>query len=135
MGYVACLVRYISSGQYICVRFVSGIIDRTPSVWATLTGFTFAVSSLPVFDLSSSCPGPTVVSAPTYISLTNSSYYDNNMDCSVVLSASSGSVLLTVSSFSTFDQADVLQIFDGPSSSSPLLAAMSGMTAYSSPHM
>ena len=94
------------------------------------SGFTFTIVAMPVFFMSSSCPGPTVVSAADYgaIALTNASQYTNNMNCSIILFSGSNSfaVLFSVYSMHTELDHDVLSMFDGNSSHAPPFSGISG---------
>ena len=101
------------------------------------TGFSATISTAAVYYMSSSCPGPTTITVSAYaaMSLTSSSSYNNNMDCSVILysGSSSQSVQLQFTSFSTGANADFLYIRDGNTSSSPLLSQLSGSYSYNFP--
>jgi hypothetical protein len=79
-----------------------------------------------------SCPGPGSVSAASYstVAATGSATYGVNLNCTVVITNPSGwAVGLSFSAFVTEPGADVLRVFDGTSTSAPVLAQWSGTLA------
>ena len=113
-------------GQYLFLRFTSG--SSTPA--ASFTGFTLNVTSIGSYYMTSSCPGPAVISAAEYglLSLTSAASYNNDMDCAVVVYSGSSAlaVQLELYTFNTWPDTDVLTIRDGDDGTAPVIAQRSG---------
>ena len=90
--------------------------------------FVIGCSSIPNHACDS-CPGPAAVSASSYsaLAVTASATYSNGLSCSVTVGAVNGGVpALNFTSFSTELGYDFVGLFDGNSTSAPLLGRYSG---------
>lgn len=76
------------------------------------------------------CPGPVAVSVLSYaaVAVTASPTYDSNMECLVTIvgGAHGGVPALNFTSFATEGDFDFLWLYDGDSTSAPLLGRYSG---------
>ena len=139
-GPVDCRVRFVSSGQYLFVSFVTTTASASSSQSAASNdtsqgGFTAAVSSAPLYYMADGCPGPSAlsVSSVAVVALASPTRSSSvrGVDCAVAVQAAVAGLLLelTVDAFLTQPVADVLTVFDGDSESSPQLATLSGAYA------
>ena len=94
---------------------------------AALLACVLAVTSAQTYYMSSSCPGGSTVYTSQYtaVAATSGSTYSPGMSCAVILYGSP-TVSLTLTQFSTVSGYDYLYIYDGSSTSSTQLAAISG---------
>ena len=94
---------------------------------AALLACVLAVTSAQTYYMSSSCPGGSTVYTSQYtaVAATSGSTYSPGMSCAVILYGSP-TVILTLTQFSTVSGYDYLYIYDGSSSGSTQLAALTG---------
>ena len=130
-----------ASGQYMTITFISdALIDLTGMnalvTWTKLpepsvppaqseTGPELANAVVPSFS-GTSCSG--VINIPTYGSISTNqgfSAYDNNQQC-VWLLSSPTTISIWFSAFDTESYYDTLEIYDGPTTTAPLIAKLSG---------
>jgi len=120
-----------ASGQFLTVTFVSGASSGAGGAAGVQAIVTWTPAPTPTDNTTSPgvlCNGIDSITTGTSFS-TNPGLpaYANNQQCAWLVSAPVGSIVkLTFTSFDTESIYDMLEIFDGPATTSPCIASLSG---------